>query len=176
MVSYWPKFSFKKLVRLIRSDRRRIKSSGVSCHYVKWTKYVGLKLYTEKSQRDRCAKLQRRVAKAGLAPEVGGTLEFEMLTCTGVDDYGEDTSPDLEWATIYGYWTEHVRIPSRIPSYKRVHALWKGLRELGLLHDDLHKFNMGVIDGRLVCIDFDTASCRDVPKDDFCHFTYMDWC
>jgi hypothetical protein len=150
---YWPKFSMDKLQRLLR---RRRSSVGASCAYIKWTKYVGIKMYSERSQRNRCHRLQNRAEKVGLSPKTGERFEFRVLAF----DLDDCTAPDLRWCTIYCYWTEHVKLP-RLTAAARKKQLQASLEEIGIHHSDLSRYNIGTKNRKLICIDFDSCSCEE---------------
>lgn len=149
---YWPKFDIKKLHKLVRADRRKLKS-GSSCFYVKWTKYVGLKCYSARDCRNHSISLQRRAAEAGLAPRVGEHLDLEILT---LDSFSE--APELYIKKIYCYWTEHADTSRRTTKQQRidlVHSLW----DAGVHHFDMHHLNTAFKGKKPVTIDFDADSC-----------------
>lgn len=149
---YWPKFSLAALTRKICGETPQ----GVSCSYVQWTKNVGLKLFTCKYTRDHSYKGQKRAAEHKLAPKVGKKLQFKALSFGG-DDYN---APNPTPITIYGFFTETARIGGRRPpSDRAVMRLSEKLDDIGINHFDLHECNVGKIGNRVVCIDFDTASC-----------------
>jgi len=150
---YWPKFSIKKLGRCL-SRRRSL--SGASCSYVRWTKYVGLKMYSERGERTTCWRRQKKAAARGLGPKVGECFEFRTLRIV----WGGYRAPDLRWTTIYCYWTEHVQVNTRL-SNRNYYKLQSGLEAAGIVHEDLVPHNTGTTrQGNVVCIDFDTCSCR----------------
>jgi hypothetical protein len=153
---YWPKFSMKKLAKLIR----RRTPSGASCTYIKWTQYVGLKTYTDREERDQSVKLQRRAAKIGLAPKAGASFEFE-ITAIGYDC--GCSAPEFSLQKIYCYWTEHAPM-GRSAGYRAVDRLDRELSKIGIEHTDLYDRNLGRIRGKLVCIDFDPASCSPIGR------------
>jgi hypothetical protein len=148
----WPKFSIAKFRRLLVGKRTPV---GASCAYLQWTKYVGLKMYSERGQRTRCWRRQRKAARHGLGPSTGGCFEFRALAIS----WGSFRAPDFRWKTIYCYWTEHVQVNSKLDD-RDYDTLYSGLLKLGYHHKDLVPWNTGTTrDSRVVCIDFDSCSC-----------------
>lgn len=150
---YWPKFSLDKLTRLSKTKRTK---SGASCAYVQWTKYVGLKMYSTKHERDTCYRLQRRAENADLGPRTGKKFEFEVFECVSDDSWS--SAPVPRFVKVYCYWTEHLNQPRGV-SYKREQELEDALLKIGIDHHDMARRNLGLRGKKLVCIDFDTCSC-----------------
>jgi hypothetical protein len=153
---YWPVFNMRKLERKMKNTRLR---SGVSCTYVRWTKHVGLKVYGSAKQRNRCVKYQTRAAKADLGPKVGESFDIEVFCYTRYND-DDDWAPTLRMKKLYCYFTEHVERPTRRQRrFQKIKALDLGLCKIGINHTDLHADNIGMVRKKLVCLDFDSASC-----------------
>ena len=154
---YWPKFNSEKLMQFSRSPKRT--ANGVYCFYVRWTKYVGLKIYSNRSARDASLRYQQFAAKHRLAPSVSPKkVNFEVSTI----QYRNE-APCLRTEKLYGYWTEHTP-RGRRPSWEQVGNLRHELEKIGLFHDDLHFNNVGRKGKKLVCIDFDPGGLyKDKP-------------
>jgi hypothetical protein len=158
----WPQFSIQALVpRLaVRAN------SGVSCVYVRWSKRAGLKIFVRRTVRDYAAQAQRLAAEVGAAPRAGPSFSFRCpsIACRPpapgspvLDDTGR---PSAQVVNCYCYWTEHAD-PAPSPIAPWLTPLRRTLRGIGVRHNDLRKDNIGTLpDGRVVCIDFDTASCE----------------
>jgi len=152
---YWPKFSMRKFAKKLKSTKKR---SGVSCTYLRWSKQTGLKLYMTKQERDRCAKAQAFAEGYKLAPKAGPSVEIELIQCLVRDDLW-DKSPEFSTRKIYGYFTQHAPgVTGRTP-WRRIELLEEQLSRIGIDNHDLCPNNVGLVGKRLVCIDFDSASC-----------------
>jgi hypothetical protein len=164
----WTAKTKQRLVEVIR--RGLYLRSGASCIFIPLNKEAGLKIYKTKGERDRTAKLQAFAAGYGLAPQVGDCFDLECLTINhfeftadGEEVLGEES---VQVNMVYGYVTERARLIRR---YKWENMLvWMEiiadeLEEIGIVHPDLGPHNMGYINGRLICLDFDSNSCRRRP-------------
>jgi len=154
---YWPKFSEAGLIKKIRKGRSR---NGVTCTYIKWTKHVGLKVFTSKWARDQCAKLQGIAAENKLGPKVGEKAQFEVLWGETDDWDSFENAPQMRMKKLYCYFTEHADRPRKYQrTGKKRRDLECKLHRVGIDHNDLHTENVGLVNGKLVCIDFDYVSC-----------------
>jgi hypothetical protein len=164
----WTAKTKQRLVEVIR--RGLYLKSGATCIFVPLFRDVGLKIYSDKFTRDHCVKMQGLAAKHKLAPQVGDKFELECLTIDHFvfTDDGTDMLKEqcVKVNTVYGYVTERARLVRR---YSQLYMdVWTQiiadeLEDLGIVHPDLWVGNVGYIGGRLVCIDFDTNSCRRKP-------------
>jgi hypothetical protein len=152
---YWPKFSYARFPEKLKKSGKK---HGVSCTYVKWTTKVGLKLYETRSERDRCVRLQKKAAKARIGPRVGDVFSIVVIECKGAGNGWWGDAPNIRRKVLHCYFTEHATVPRRL-SMKKVEALRDALYEIDIDHGDLHEGNTGYLGKRLVCIDFDSASC-----------------
>lgn len=158
---YWPKFSKKAFFRKLYKSRRT--PSGVSCAYVQWTKYVGLKMFTSKRSMSQSYKGQKRAAKHKLAPRVGERLTVDVIRFSEVSNslgFCDSEAPIPSKLKIHCFFTETATGIGRRVSRARERDLKKRLEEIGICHGDLHQWNIGRIGKRLVYIDFDDASCE----------------
>jgi hypothetical protein len=151
---YWPKFSKEALQRKIQKNKT---PSGVSCTFIPWTKYTGLKMFSSKRQRDHSYKGQSAAASYKLAPKVGDKVSVTLLTACG---YG---APNPEFQEFYGFFTETAKVAPRGAS-RHESRLVADLSEIGIEHHDLHVDNIGKIGKRFVAIDFDSCSCLFTRK------------
>jgi len=154
----WPKFSQGRFVEKLRGAST---PHGVSCSYLQWTDTVGLKMFSDKHQRDHSHKGQGRAAKIKLAPQVGEMFDIELVACSG---HG---APGPRLQTVYCFYTETAKLDQPGCSGTRIEArLKRRLKEIGINHHDTHAGNVGKIGKRTVVIDFDSCSCRigDAPK------------
>jgi hypothetical protein len=132
--------------------RRKIKAlvedgkddgSGGSCEFY-IVDNLGVKLFYEKFARDYSVKLQKKAHQAKLAPKVYGKINI---------------------SDMYGYVTELANLEIRKNwGDEKADILFKKLRRVGILHEDLHDDNIGKIGNRIVCIDFCPESCEIIKK------------
>lgn len=155
----WPTYSQAHLVEKLRGAKS---PHGVSCSYLQWTDTVGLKMFSQKVQRNHSHKGQKRAAKVKLAPQVGEMFDIELVTCSGFGAPG----PCLQ--EVYCFFTETAKLGQPGCTGARVEArLKRGLKEIGINHHDTHEGNVGKIGKKTVVIDFDSCSCNivDLPKE-----------
>lgn len=160
MKMYWPKFSKRKLFLLLKARKA---DAGCSANYIRWTKYVGLKLYLSKTERDRAYAMQSLAAGHKLGPRVGPQLiQVELIFSDLEDDF---MVPVLQTRKWYGYFTEHLSPPRSWPlgpkRNKQTAEIVASLRAIGIYYDDLHEGNVSFARGkdRPVVIDFGPESC-----------------
>ena len=149
-------FDVKAVENIISSSPRK---NGAFNLFFKLNDKIGIKLSNNKHQRDSNYKNQENAAKFGLGPDVYGMID----------------NVNYEGETYWGYFTEIVWIledSNDIPRefWNLIHPTFRedctNLKS-DLMHhtnfnfSDNHYANMGVKDGKLVCIDFDnTSSCE----------------
>jgi hypothetical protein len=140
--------------------------NGRHCHFVKITDKIGAKLYRTKDARDFCYDNQVKAAKHDLGPEVYGKFEFvtEEELINGPKRLKANS-------VVYGYLSEVVEVAvcNRLKGeewlqrdnwfnanygYAAVDELISELDDIGFEFADDNLFNMGIKDGRLICIDF----------------------
>lgn len=158
---YWPKFSERKLFTLLSA---RPAEAGCSANYIRWTKYVGLKLFLSKRDRDRAYAVQGLAASHGLGPKVGPKLVDVELIFSDMTD--PDMVPILRTRKWYGYFTEHLPPITRVwrlgPKRTRQEAeIIAALQAIGIYYEDLHKGNVSFARGKdnPIVIDFGPESC-----------------
>lgn len=159
---YWPKFSERKLFLLLKKQRKA--KAGCSANYIRWTKYVGLKLFLKKRVRDKAYDTQALAARHKLGPRLGSKLiEVELLYA---DTEDEGMVPVLRTRKWYGYFTEHMAPAERRWVWgpkreKQEMEIYEALQAIGIYHGDLHEGNVSFTRGRNrpVCIDFGPESC-----------------
>ena len=155
---YWPKFSKPALFRKVQKASKP--PSGVSCAYLQWTKKVGLKMYTTKTSMKQSWRGQTRAAKHGLAPRAGEPFTFEVISFERkMTKWGQTDAPVPRQIKLYCFFTETAHRIGRAVKQSKEEALEEALEAIGISHDDLHFHNMGYVKDKLVCIDFDDASC-----------------
>ena len=147
----WPKFSQANLVEKLRGVKT---PCGVSCSYLQWTDTVGLKMFTDKGQRNHSHKGQGRAAAAKLAPQVDAMFDVELVAC------GYGGAPNPRVVTIYCFFTETAKVNAPGCTGATVEARLKAqLQEIGIRHHDTHCGNVAKLGKRVVVIDFDRQSC-----------------
>lgn len=169
-LSTWPKFRVMKFLELLQ---RRESRAGLSSAYVPWPGREGvrsgLKIFTLRRDRTFARTTQLRAAKHGLGPAVGPSLSFSIVVPQPqvvyyeVEGQKEDEARAelrAEFSTVefHAYWTAHAQ---RVRRWcKGIEVVQKQLDEIGIDHFDLGSFNVGRINGELVCIDFGWESCE----------------
>ena len=153
---------------------------GISCIFIPVDSQWAMKCYKTEMGRDEAFEYQTRAAEYGLAPLTNGTFEVEFDSHVNLEfakfythrsDYNSQTAKK-----IYGYMTEIVRPVLNYKYYNpergqeksgdymerverrfryRTHKLEKALNKCcGFYFGDNHGGNLGIKNGKLVCIDF----------------------
>jgi hypothetical protein len=77
---------------------------------------------------------------------------------------GDDWVPPVTISKrMYGFLTENAFVRNKVEEFK-IWCLIEALEAINIHHFDDHTTNVGYIDGRLVCIDFDKNSCEEAKK------------
>ena len=138
----------EKVENIISSSPRKNGSYNL---FFKINNHIGLKLSLTKKQRDSNYKHQENASKIGLGPNV----------------YGKIDNVNYENCEYYGYFTEIVDvILMKEKSYDFIRLLYKtfsedikelveNLKKCGFIFEDNHLGNIGVKNGKIICIDFD---------------------
>jgi hypothetical protein len=125
---------------------------GSRCIYVPLTEEVCVKLYKVQQQRNRCVEFQKLAAKNSLAPKVGDIFTIKLLFVDHVCDI-------IKTYNMYGYLSQRVNL-KRALSRRAAKELESKLLDIGINHYDIRLGNVGHLNGNLVCIDFDSNSCK----------------
>jgi hypothetical protein len=135
--------------------------SGCTCVFVPITDKIGAKLYTQEYDRDNCYGKQNQAKEFDLGPETYGLFEF-VLDHELVHEEAYDNIP--EGQTVYGYLTEIVEVARDKYDFYEFRGKFPMGRD-NLVRDlkdkcniswlDTHMGNIGIKDGKLMCIDFD---------------------
>lgn len=124
-------------------------SKGRCCLFVQLSPTEGVKFYHTEEMRDKAAESQRRASVLGLGPKVGEFCEMPALqSWEWPHRWPESTN------TVYGYITQVAEIRELTPEE------FDYLTESLVFHrfdiaDLAENFNVGIVDGLPVCIDFD---------------------
>lgn len=143
-------FDVKAVENIISSSPRKNGSFNL---FFKLNDNIGIKLSNNKYQRDSNYKNQENAAKFGLGPDVYGMID----------------NVNYEGETYYGYFTEIVWVLEDFNNISKdfwdlMHHTFREDRadligdlqsKTGFIFTDSHYANIGVKDGKLVCIDFD---------------------
>jgi hypothetical protein len=143
-------FNAAKLSEVIAESPRKNGSFNL---FFKLSDKIGLKLCPSRRRRDENYSWQNEAFRAGLGPETYGIID----------------NVTYEGARWYGYFTEIAEV---IEGYVKkssdekndirkkynsgVKKLKEELKRIDFPGSDFHPGNIGWIDGRMVCIDFDT--------------------
>lgn len=126
---------------------------GAYNRFVKVTERLGIKYNFSKEDRDALWYNQREAAKHGLGPEVYERIDFK-------NSFG---------VPLYGYFTEVVQVYD-YEDYcedfitimrEQMSELCEQLDAIGFRFLDNHRGNVGVKNGKLICIDFDGISIKE---------------
>lgn len=136
-------FRADEIIDLIKKSP---KSNGAWNLFVKLNDKIGLKLCVSKHQRDGNFDRQTRAAKIGLGPDTYGTIEVEY-----------------DGQVLYGYFTEVVPVARDMRNtvlygIACLHGSYDDLaEEIDVIFEfsDNHARNIGIKNGRFICIDFD---------------------
>jgi hypothetical protein len=146
-------FDVKAVENIISSSPRK---NGCFNLFFKLNDKIGIKLCYNKCQRDSNYKNQENASKFGLGPDVYGMIDnvnYEEETYYGyfteivwvLEDY--NNIPDDFWDLMHHTFQEdRVNLKSDLMHYT------------GFNFSDNHHANIGVKDGKLVCIDFDVPN------------------
>lgn len=139
--------TIKYFVGKFKLEERKTGDAGRNCIFVSVSDKVGVKLYKTKIQRDICFKNQMKAAEHGLGPEVYGKIK--KFVYKGI--------------VLYGYITEVVEIIDTdyyFSNKEKVQNLKYDIQWIGLYSGDFFEKNIGIKDGKLICIDFDDDKYR----------------
>lgn len=126
------------------------------------TPTLGVKLFFSKGDRDDAYHRQLKAYKAGLAPKIFNKGMFHDVEATHSLHskywyYITELAyviPNIDDNRYLGYGEKYMNLKT----YPGIRILAYKLRKIGLDPRDLHLGNIGYINRRLVCIDFDNAS------------------
>lgn len=127
--------------------------NGSWCVFVPLSATEGVKFYHDPEIRDRAAELQRIAHSEGYGPAVG-----EFCTMPRLHSWHQPSRWPEETRTVYGYVTEIAEDVGKIAYHsEEFEELRNRIDEAGYDSSDVHECNVGRIDGKIVCIDFDPA-------------------
>lgn len=137
-------FTQKEIKMFIKSFRS---DSGSFKVFVKLNNKLGLKIAQTERVRDHNYDKQELASLVDLGPKVYGKFEITV-----------------NYKTLYGYYTEVVEIFYNESDFlekfndKDLNVLTNDLEtRTGFFNNDVRWCNVGLKDGKLVCIDFDSA-------------------
>lgn len=113
-------------------------------YLLKESKTIGFKEFNSKSKAEYAYKIQKKLARLGLAPKVYGKIcKLKFSDSIG---WGSDS-------TGWGFLTQIVKISKRL-SRKKIQKLVDDIRKKARLSFwDCHEYNIGVYKNKYVCID-----------------------
>lgn len=118
--------------------------SGISCMFVNLKDGYGIKAFHKEATRDHSYKLQKIASFHGLGPKCNTVFDMpnqKTYKWAFLTQVADKFNPGPEW--------HHVS--SKESKY---HQTWLDLVAIGIVVYDAHGNNMGMIDGKPVCIDF----------------------
>lgn len=129
----------KGLVRKMNQDWNNYRS-GVEAKFFNLGEF-GVKIYEDRDSGESALRHQTLAAYFGLGPKVYRRINIAGMGFGFITEIA-DTSISESWDCQSDEYYE----------------LESALQEIGIYHDDLHRYNVGVIDGEYVCIDFGPIS------------------
>lgn len=114
---------------------------SASFYILKESKTLGFKEFNSKPQAEYAYKIQKKLARLGLAPKVYGKIcKLKFANC---DDY----------YTGWGFLTQIAKIRKKL-SRKKIQELVDNIhKKAKLLFWDCHEYNIGILNNKYVCID-----------------------
>jgi hypothetical protein len=140
--------------------------SGCSCLFLHLTPKTGIKIYGSKRDRDYAYNMQKKAHDLGIGPAIGDMIqigskrnaEFFAIRRYLMLDCPFNWSENVR-APFYGYITEIVHIPNDGICLDKMDILEKLMKESGFATGDVgYCHNVGLINDKAVCYDFDTVS------------------
>jgi len=129
---------------------------GYSCMYIPLNENFGVKMFRSRKERDAARKYQKLGHKHDIGPAVYQNVRIF---------HGIPSKFTVKKIYKWGYVTQVAIINNLVSHHsKEYNALAEKLRELGLSAGDLHSYNVGRINGKLVCIDFDSMSMNCIDE------------
>ena len=137
---------------MLDPEGRNKSPRGQACTFLKKSG-IGIKCYTSEHSAKIARANQIKGEEAGIAPLTGQAFKISLRIGSS-------------YLEIFGYLTEIAKVveddytlTDEFQYGNEAHdALVDTMRENGLNTNDLHSGNVGKIDGRFVCIDFDSVS------------------
>ena len=126
---------------------------GCSCKFIKVNDSIGIKCYTKRHRRDIGFYHQTRMAEYGFAPKTLGVFEIDDTYCYVT----EVATPLVEGDEYYddNYITCCKNVKSTYTDIdKRISKLISDMKEVGYSYCDIHYANFGILNDKLVAIDF----------------------
>lgn len=133
----------KRIVAEMKTHLSGTDDSGVSCGFRRINARWGVKVYPRRTCRNKCYRNQEIAAKYKLGPGVGEAFDVVMKSGRIAFCYMTKIASQVGEIDTYDDY-----------EYLRVEKLENKLRNIGLNARDMHAMNMGMFNGRLVCIDF----------------------
>lgn len=147
----WTKSKQKQYLKISRYHSKY--KCGGACAYLKVGKSWGVKLYQSRHNRDFSFFNHYYASQYRLAPSIGSRFSIEHPDCYQLNPWWKTTDLYIN-STLYGYVVQHVSI--RRAGEKRVKLLKSALQDIGIYIEDIAiDNNVGFINNKIVCIDFD---------------------
>lgn len=146
-------------------------AGGIACKFYS-RDGEGFKLFACKEERDYAYEQQKTCAEHGLAPNVYERFEARSPQCHHRVQDGDCHRPDVrdDCLTVGRWWGYKTQLAEVVdptctlsgspwrPNRDDLNDLYEALRDAGLPCNDLHDWNVGELNGRLVRIDFGMES------------------
>jgi hypothetical protein len=149
-----PSLDGYELPRLVR-ERRAGSPSGVSSFFIKLDDDWGLKVYRDADLRDWMMERQGRAAEIGRGPAIGEAVDIGYDYFAYVSQVADTSIFDDDYDDDGTRWHDGEIISSYDEDWgDALDELHSDLSSIGIGFSDDHHGNVGIIDDRLVCIDF----------------------
>lgn len=128
---------------------------GIDCYFIKLDKKWGAKCYQKEHVRDAAYKAQKKAAEYDLGPDVGETFCFGQYYCyiTEIVELIWDSAIHNIAEMGYDDYCNFIDDIQDKWADKR-DELTSALYDIGIQFEDNHLKNVGLKNGKLVCIDF----------------------
>ncbi len=155
----------EKVIQFIKKNNNVVSRSpyGVQCRFIKLNDKWGVKVFHRKDTRDYAYDNQKAAAKYKLGPQIGQKFDLPITLSEDYDGYCYITEVAkilIKYRYDYDRWEDHkyTKLWDEITEkYKnRINTLCMKLQKKinWDFETDSHIGNVGLLNGKLVCIDF----------------------
>lgn len=138
----------KNLRKFVKKTKQH-SPSGVDSWFTPIDEKWGIKFFTDESLRNKSRAFQKTAAKYGLGPKVAQKVSVELPKYTA---YGYVSERAETWP--FEEYLHHYEYGSYYDDWDIYDLGDKLFSKVGFTFADDHPGNVGLIDGKLVCIDF----------------------
>jgi hypothetical protein len=145
---------------------RRVAGQGRACRFFVLDG-IGHKVYWERGGRDYLFAMQDYLYHLGFAPRVGNTFEVrhQRQMCFGytteVAEQLVDAANGFCDANGDNVWEQFSKRPDHDQLKAEIEGLHARLRKVGIEHSDHHPGNYGLINGKVMILDYEGFKITD---------------